>query len=250
VPIDLSAAECIPSWVPDLGEPGCESLVNIEDGLDYAWDIVEGAGSPGAWIADRLAGTNGWDCIWHDPSVGTQLGGVFTTVAAGGGTYKHVVVPLAQRAAGWLAPLTAGAGGIARYTTADTNALARFARESKVYNGGRGRLTFPWETLVKQSGDVVLYKDGSRIVGAMRVQRITFQGQSVLSIEEVESIQNGVGRLLLRHAAQRALRENLAGLTGLPDAQALRLYQRYGAKEVGMGRYFLDAEALQKLLQK
>ncbi len=248
-PIDLTQADCIPSWVPGIGQSGCESLVNLEDGLEYAWDLVEGAGSPGAWLIDQFAGTNGWECIWQDASIGTQLGGAFTTIVTSGVMYKHVVVPLAQRAAALLASATTvGGTAIARYTPSDAKALTRFAREAAAYNGGRGRTTFPWEALVKQPGEVIVYKSGGRIVGAMRVQQTSFRGKPVLSIEEVESIQTGVGRILLRSAAERVLRDNLAGLTGLPDAQALRLYQRYGAQEVGLGRYYLDAAALRRLL--
>ncbi len=256
--------KCIPEYIVvngrripiPGGEPGCLPIsetgtgLNWEDGGQYLWDVFEGIGSPGAWIVDQFAGTNGWDCIWQDAGIGTQLGGVFTTVATVGGTYKYVVVPVAQRAAALLASTTtAGGAAIARYTPADAKALERFAREAAAYNGGRGRVTFPWEALVKKPGEVIIYRVGGRIVGAMRVQQTSFRGKPVLSIEEVESIQTGVGRILLRNAAERALRENLAGLTGLPDAQALRLYQRYGAQDVGLGRYFLDAEALRKILK-
>ena len=39
-PVDLTSAECIPSWVPGFGEPGCESILNLEDGYNTVIDPV------------------------------------------------------------------------------------------------------------------------------------------------------------------------------------------------------------------
>jgi hypothetical protein len=76
----------VPEWVPG-GEPGCTLRAGIGQGRldwqgarDYAWDVVEGVGLPGAMAVDALAGTNGTQQILDDASTGTYLGVAFTGV--------------------------------------------------------------------------------------------------------------------------------------------------------------------------
>jgi RHS repeat-associated protein len=81
------SGRCVPEWIPG-GEPGCTLSAGIGQGRvdvrgtgDYAWDVFEGIGLPGAIIADAVAGTNGTRRILDDGGTGTYLGITFTSVA-------------------------------------------------------------------------------------------------------------------------------------------------------------------------
>jgi hypothetical protein len=80
----------VPEWVPG-GEPGCTLRAGIGQGRldwqgagDYAWDVVEGVGLPGAMAVDAIVGTNGTQQILDDAGIGTYLGMTFTTIATAG----------------------------------------------------------------------------------------------------------------------------------------------------------------------
>jgi hypothetical protein len=80
------SGRCVPEWVPG-GEPGCTLRAGIGQGRldwqgagDYAWDVVEGVGLPGAMAVDAIAGTNGTQQILDDAGTGTYLGVAFTSV--------------------------------------------------------------------------------------------------------------------------------------------------------------------------
>ena len=87
--------KCIP-WI----DPDCQPIwetgrgPNWQDGGAYAWDVFQGIGSPGAWIADQFTGANTWECIWSEPTIGKVLGGTFTVTTVGGATYKYVAAPV------------------------------------------------------------------------------------------------------------------------------------------------------------
>jgi len=85
------SGRCVPEWVPG-GEPGCTLRAGIGQGRldwqgagDYAWDVVQGVGLPGAMAVDAIAGTNGTQQILDDAGTGTYLGVAFTGVTTLGG---------------------------------------------------------------------------------------------------------------------------------------------------------------------
>jgi hypothetical protein len=130
----------VPEWVPG-GEPGCTLRAGIGQGRldwqgagDYAWDVVEGVGLPGAMAVDALAGTNGTQQILDDAGTGTYLGIAFTSVATLG-KGAQVLGPRATALAG-----RAGAG-------ANTLTLQAFVRgQSWLLSGS------PWARLALAGG--------------------------------------------------------------------------------------------------
>jgi hypothetical protein len=130
----------VPEWVPG-GEPGCTLRAGIGQGRldwqgagDYAWDVVEGVGLPGAMAVDAIAGTNGTQQILDDAGTGTYLGVAFTSVATLG-KGAQVLGPRATALAG-----RAGAG-------ANTLTLQAFVRgQSWLLSGS------PWARLALAGG--------------------------------------------------------------------------------------------------
>ncbi len=87
---------CIMSMARDRSRrrnaPGCTLRAGIGQGRldwqgagDYAWDVVEGVGLPGAMAVDAIVGTNGTQQILDDAGTGTYLGVAFTGVTTLGG---------------------------------------------------------------------------------------------------------------------------------------------------------------------
>ena len=119
------SGKCVPEYIEiggvrytiPGGEPGCIPIsetgagLNWDDGGQYLWDLFQGMGSPGALAVDAAFGTNGWECIWSNPSTGKNLGITFTAVATGGGVYKYILTPVAQYISSWLTTIGITGGG-------------------------------------------------------------------------------------------------------------------------------------------
>lgn len=85
------SGKCVDERVPLIGEPGCRVEAGVLQGqLDlagtgqYAWNVFQGIGLPGAMLADAITGGNATQRIIEQGGVGTILGGAFSIAATGG----------------------------------------------------------------------------------------------------------------------------------------------------------------------
>ncbi len=267
------SGRCVPEYVEiggvrysvPGGEPGCRPIsetgggLNWADGGQYLWDVFQGIGSPGAWAVDQLFGTNGWDCIWTDPSTGKRLGITFTGIATAGGAYKYVVTPVAQRVAAWLAPAAATATGVvSKFKPSDVEALGNFADEAPSIQAGRNMESFgnTWKawgqavaTMDDIADDLFVYRAGERITGAMKVAN----GETVLKVTHLEALGGGAGTRLLQAAVRESMARGYSGQLLLNSSQqAVKFYERLGfvLSDPRYNEYRLSVEAARQLLQK
>jgi RHS repeat-associated protein len=267
------SGRCVPEYIEiggvrysvPGGEPGCRPIsetgggLNWADGGQYFWDVFQGIGSPGAWAVDQLFGTNAWDCIWADPSIGKRLGITFTGVATAGGAYKYVITPVAQRVAAWLAPAAATATGIvSKFKPSDVEALGNFADEAPSIQAGRNMESFgsTWRAwgqaavaMDDVADDLFVYRAGDRITGAMKVAN----GEAVLKVTHLEALGGGAGTSLLQAAVRESMARGYSGQLLLNSSQqAVRFYERLGfvLSDPRYNEYRLSVEAARQLLQK